>query len=202
MQSAFPQMDADMWKCHHDCSTDLWFRASCQQEMPSCYLYSFKRSEKTAETWKQKKGKRCGPAFGNLAKNKKPADSSKLLSPTTGNSFQNCQEQDDIHFALQNCSRASARCSLGLGRIGEKRCQHPREEYPEAPRASQGPGSTLKPEQSSLFARAGQATSSVWQSKMVFLSLLLSYINRKDRVWVLHSLLGVASSSDSSWSSK
>lgn len=80
--------------------------------------------------------------------------------------------------------------------------QHPREEYPEVSRASQGPGSTLKPAQSSLFSRAGQATSSVWQSKMVFLFLLLSYINRKDRARALHSLLGVASSSDSSWSSK
>lgn len=85
------------------------------------YIHS-KEARKLQRLESKKKGKRCGSAFGNLAKTKKPADSSKLLNPVTGNYFQNCQEQDDIHFALQNCSQASARCSLGLGRIAAKRC--------------------------------------------------------------------------------
>lgn len=195
-------MDADMWKCHHDCSTDLWFRASCQQEMPSCYLHSFKRSKKTAGTWKQEKGKRCGPAFGNLAKNKKPADSSKLLSPTNANSFQNCWEQDEIH--LDTAELLSSLCWQQPG-TWEDRCKEVPYSIlgrnilrlPGPLRDLGAPQSQHKVAYLQELARLHpQCSRARW---FFFFSRCL---RRKDRAWALHSLLGVASSSGFSWSSK
>lgn len=116
-------MDTGMWKCHCDYhSADLWFRASCQGEMPSCYLHSFKRSEKTVEMLeRKKKGKGAKTsASGNLAEYKNPAEPSKILSPTAGKIFSKMSRTEG--HPLLTAGLVSSPCSLQPD-IWEDRCK-------------------------------------------------------------------------------
>lgn len=188
-------MDAGMWKCHRDYrSADLWFRASCQRKMPSCYLHSFKRREKTAEILESKKRKRGRgvetSASGDLAENKKTAEPSKLLSPTPGKLLSELPRAGG--HPLPTAGLLPSPCSLQPGTWEDRRKETPLSilgrntlilRCPGTPRE---PASTTEPVMRSLFAGAGQATSSVLHSKRAFLlcfaagKYLLSYISRKE----------------------
>lgn len=149
-------------------------------------------------------------APGELAENKKPAEPSNFLSPTPGK-------------ILSELARAGGHPLLTVGLLSSPNSLQPgtwedrRKEMPYSvigrnilvlmcPGPPKEPGSSTEPATRSLFAGAGQAMSSAPQNKRVLLlsftagQYLLSYVSRKDRAWALHSLLGVESSGDSSWS--
>lgn len=135
-------MDAGMWKCHHDYrSADLWYRASCQWEMPSCYLHSFKTREKTAEILESKKRGRGVESFtsGDLVENQKPAEQSKLPSPMAGELFSKLPRAGGHPLLTAGLPSSSLQPSIWEDRHRDA-IQHPREEYPnsEVPWASHG----------------------------------------------------------------
>lgn len=149
-------------------------------------------------------------ASGDLVENKKPAEPSKLLSPMAGKLL--CELPRAGGHPLLTAGLLSHPCLLQLGTWEDRRKEMPYSilgrnililRCPGPPRE---PGSSTEPATRSLFGGAGQATSSVLQSKRVCLlsfaarQYLLSYISRKDRAWALHSLLGMESSGDFSWS--
>lgn len=149
-------------------------------------------------------------ASRDLTENKKSAEPSKPLSPMAAKLLSKLTRAGG--HPLLTAGLLSSTCSLQPGTWEDRRKEMP---YSILGRnililrcwgPPREPESSTEPAMRTVFAGAGEAMSSVLQSKSGFLlsfaagQYLLSYFSRKDRAWALYSLLGVESSGDSSWS--